>query len=121
VFPGRPDDLFRRDRPGLLDVMSQVGFTDANALGTGGQQLGTHAQSLQTQLNNLIADMEHDRNVMQGNSLGAFQQAKAELHDRFAELVRWCGQHGIKLTDAQIHVGQADDAGQQVFTGATSG
>lgn len=96
----------------------QVGLTQYNALAVGGQGITAEAQHLRTQLNNLIADMEQDRNAMRGNQLAAFGKAKAELHARFGELLRWCQQHGISLTEGQNQVVAADASNEADFVTA---
>ncbi|GAA3988696.1 hypothetical protein FOF52_17250 [Thermobifida alba] len=98
-----------------------VGLTQADALGTGGQQLGIEAEGLRGQLNNLIADMENDGQSLQGSALAEFRKARSELNQRFDELIAWCNNNGIKLGEAQTQVTQTDDTSGEEFSGAGSG
>lgn len=98
-----------------------VGLTQADALGSGGQQLGNEAEGLRSQLNNLIADMENDGQSLQGKALTEFRRARAELTQRFEELIAWCAANGIKLGKAQIQVTRTDDTSGEEFSGAGSG
>ncbi|WP_344314307.1 hypothetical protein [Fodinicola feengrottensis] len=98
-----------------------IGLTQANALGQGGQHLGSQAQSIQQQLNALIDDMSKDKDVIQGNGLVAFQNAKNELVGRFGELMQWINTHGIHLSDAQTGVNSTDQQSGDDLSSASSG
>lgn len=97
-----------------------VGLTNANALAQGGQNLGTEAQHLQSQLQSLIADMARDKDAMQGSALGQFQVAKNELERNFSELLRWCSANGVKLGEAQTQVNTTDSTSADGFSSAAS-
>ncbi|MGW1678629.1 hypothetical protein [Saccharopolyspora sp. NPDC002376] len=97
-----------------------VGLTNANAMGQGGQNLGTEAQGLRAQLQNLINDMAKDKDAIQGSALAAFQQARYELETRFDELVRWCHDNGVDLGEAQTQVGTNDQTTHDDFRSAGS-
>ena len=100
---------------------SFIGLTQANALGQGGQNLGTQAQNIRTQLNALIDDMSKDKDVIQGNGLAAFVTAKNELVTRFGELTQWINSHGIHLSDAQSGVNATDQQSGDDLNSASSG
>jgi uncharacterized protein YukE len=97
-----------------------VGLTNANAMGQGGQNLGTEAQGLRAQLQNLISDMSKDKDAIQGSALAAFQQARVELETRFDELVRWCNSNGIDLGEAQGQLNTTDQSSHDDFRSAGS-
>ena len=100
---------------------NMIGLTQANALGQGGQNLGSQAQNIQSQLNALIDDMSRDKDVIQGNGLVAFQTAKNELVSRFGELTQWINNHGIHLGDAQSGVNATDQQSGDDLSSASSG
>jgi len=105
----------------LKDASQILGLTQANALGVGGQNLGSQAQTIQSQLNALIDDMSRDKDVIQGNGLVAFQRAKNELVGRFGELMQWINSHGIHLSDAQTGVNSTDQQSGDDLSSASSG
>lgn len=97
-----------------------VGLTHYNALGQGGTNLQEEAENLRGQVLNLIADLEKDKDAVQGGTLAAFQAAKGQLLDRFDELIAFCRSHGIDLSDAQHQVVLTDTGGADEMTAAAT-
>jgi uncharacterized protein YukE len=96
-------------------VANEFGLTSANTLASGGRDLGAEGQNLTSQVNNLLAAMERDKDVVQGNALAAFRQAQSEFNTAFGSLVKWCQDHGVKLGEAQTHANTTDTNSQADF------
>lgn len=97
-----------------------VGLTQYNALEQGGTSLGQEADSLRGQVLNLIADLEKDKEAIQGGALGGFHAAKAQLVDRFDELIAFCQNRGVNLRDAQHQVGLTDTGSADEMSAAAT-
>lgn len=85
-----------------------VGLLQQDALAQGGNSLGQESDTLRAHLLNLIADLERDKNAVQGSTLAGFRTAKANLIARFDELVAFCRHTGIDLGEAQQQVNLTD-------------
>ncbi|MFD6099185.1 hypothetical protein ACFVWN_27580 [Nocardiopsis flavescens] len=95
--------------------MSHVGIENHDALSTGGEQLGQESDNLRGQMSQLIDDMSQDANVLQGQALADFNDAKQALSERFEELMTWCGQNGIKLNEGQGQFNLTDQESSDVL------
>lgn len=98
--------------------VSYVGLTQQDALAQGGGSLSQESDVLRSQLFNLIADLEKDKNAVQGGTLAGFQAAKAQLVQRFDELIAFCQHSGIDLQDAQQQVNLTDSTGTEEMNAA---
>jgi len=94
--------------------MSHVGLENVNSLSTGGENLGQESDGLRTQMNQLIQDMVNDADSLQGQALTDFRTAREQLTERFDELMAWCGQNGIKLSEGQreFNITDTDSGGE---------
>ncbi len=95
--------------------MSHVGIENHDALASGGEQLGQESDNLRSQMGQLIDDMSQDANVLQGQALKDFNDAKQALSERFEELMTWCGQNGIKLNEGQGQFNLTDQESSDVL------
>lgn len=99
-------------------MANHVGLTEADALGKGGEELGTSSEGLYQRLNNLIQDMERDGESLQGNALAKFREARNELTQRFDELMTWCSNNGIRLNEGQREFTATDADSGDTFASA---
>lgn len=95
--------------------MSHVGIENYDALSSGGEQLGQESDNLRVQMGQLIDDMSQDANVLQGQALKDFNDAKQALAERFEELMTWCSQNGIKLNEGQSQFNLTDQESSDVL------
>lgn len=92
-----------------------IGLFQANALGMGGAELDSNSAQLFQNLRGLVGELEADRQAIRGDSLQAFGSVKAELFERFQELVSFCQANGMDLCTAQAQVDATDQAGAEHF------
>ena len=97
-----------------------VGLTQMDALAQAGNGMGQESETLRAQLMNLIADLEKDKYAVQGSTLASFQVAKANLVERFDELVAFCQATGIDLGEAQQQVTMTDSMSADDVTAAAA-
>lgn len=97
-----------------------AGLENVNSLSQGGENLGQESDGLRTQMNQLINDMSGDADSLQGQALHDFREARSTLMERFNELMSWCSQNGIKLSEGQQQFNLTDNESSDDYSRSTN-
>lgn len=82
---------------------------------------GQEAQNFHKQLKQLVQDMSKDKDVIQGNGLARFQQARTQLETAVSGLITWLTRNSTNLADGSKAVQTADTSSSDTFSSAGSG
>lgn len=98
-----------------MSTGSDFGVSEENTIGKGAGRLAEESESLGSQIDTLIQDMEGIHTSLVGGSGTTFASAASEVSSRLSELAGWCSQQGIKLGENQSSLNESETLAQEVF------